>query len=163
MAQITYADKTAINVNPDVAATNKISDADMNEIKTVVNTNDTNVGDLSNLTTPVASSIVGAINSIVESGSNANGDYIKYADGTMICWGAKQTGTITFAETFISTPKMIVSVNNAQNNFMHVAQGSASSGSAGALVATYQSIGSTNAWAIDNSVYINYIAIGKWK
>lgn len=103
------------------------------------------------------------VNSIIESGSNTNGNYVKYTDGTMICWGSKPTGNITFAETFISTPTLIVSVNNAQNNFMHVAQGSASSGSTGSLVATYQSIGTTNAWAIDNTVTINYIAIGKWK
>lgn len=28
-----------------------------------------------------------AINGIIESGSNANGNYIKYADGTLICYG----------------------------------------------------------------------------
>lgn len=41
MAQITYADKSAINVNPDVASTNKVEAGDMNEIKSVVNANDT--------------------------------------------------------------------------------------------------------------------------
>ena len=29
------------------------------------------------------------INNIVESGNNSNGDYIKYSDGTMICYGRK--------------------------------------------------------------------------
>lgn len=37
MAKITYADKVALNVNPGVAAINKVQDSDMNEIKTVVN------------------------------------------------------------------------------------------------------------------------------
>lgn len=41
MAQITYINKSFINENPDVAAQNKVSAADMNEIKTVVNQNDT--------------------------------------------------------------------------------------------------------------------------
>ena len=41
MAQITYADKSAINVNPDVASTNKVEAGDMNEIKSVINANDT--------------------------------------------------------------------------------------------------------------------------
>ena len=27
-----------------------------------------------------------AINEVVESGSNSNGNYIKFSDGTMICW-----------------------------------------------------------------------------
>ena len=37
MGKITYADKTAINENTGVAATNKVQAADMNEIKSVVN------------------------------------------------------------------------------------------------------------------------------
>ena len=36
---ISYTDKSYINENPSVAATNKITDSDMNEIKTVVNNN----------------------------------------------------------------------------------------------------------------------------
>ena len=40
MAQITYADKVAIETNS-VADINQVKDSDMNEIKTVVNTNDT--------------------------------------------------------------------------------------------------------------------------
>lgn len=40
MGQITYADKSAINENAGVAATNKVQAADMNEIKSVVNAND---------------------------------------------------------------------------------------------------------------------------
>ena len=43
MGQITYADKSAINVNPDVADTNKVNAADMNEIKTAVNDNDSRI------------------------------------------------------------------------------------------------------------------------
>lgn len=80
----------------------------MNEIKSVVN-NNANV--LGNIAT-----------TIIESGSNSNGSYIKYADGTMICykeiqvtsnitnsWGNLYESTSavslgTWAETFISTP-----------------------------------------------------------
>lgn len=39
MAQITYANKVALNENPEIAAINKVSDNDMNEIKQVVNDN----------------------------------------------------------------------------------------------------------------------------
>jgi microcystin-dependent protein len=39
MSKITYINKSFINENPDVAAQNKVSAADMNEIKTVVNNN----------------------------------------------------------------------------------------------------------------------------
>ena len=57
---------------------------------------------------------------IVESGSNTNGNYIKFADGTMICYAIlsfnleitnqyegvyyANTGSITFPQEFISTP-----------------------------------------------------------
>lgn len=43
MAQITYTDKIALNVNSDIPAINKVNDTDMNEIKTVVNSNETKV------------------------------------------------------------------------------------------------------------------------
>lgn len=43
MAQITYADKTALYQNQDIAAENKVRDVDMNEIKEVVNDNETKI------------------------------------------------------------------------------------------------------------------------
>lgn len=46
MAQITYADKSAINTNSGVADINKCNASDMNEIKTVVNTNATTLDTL---------------------------------------------------------------------------------------------------------------------
>ena len=44
MGKITYADKTALNVNPDIAAENKVQDTDMNNIKQVVNGNVSSIG-----------------------------------------------------------------------------------------------------------------------
>ena len=43
MAQITYVNKVALNENPNVPAINKVRDADMNEIKEVVNQNETKI------------------------------------------------------------------------------------------------------------------------
>jgi hypothetical protein len=40
MAKITYDNKSYINQNADIPAANKVQDSDLNEIKTVVNTND---------------------------------------------------------------------------------------------------------------------------
>lgn len=37
MAQITYDDKVALNVNSDIADINKVNASDMNEIKNVIN------------------------------------------------------------------------------------------------------------------------------
>lgn len=41
MAQITYTDKVALNVNSDIPDINKVNASDMNEIKQVVNENET--------------------------------------------------------------------------------------------------------------------------
>lgn len=60
IAKITYANKVNINTNSNVADINKVIDSDMNEIKTVVNTNADNLGDVANLVS--ASNVVDAIN-----------------------------------------------------------------------------------------------------
>lgn len=62
MAQITYTDKTALNINGDIADTNKVNASDMNEIKSVVNGNYNEVGDITTLTTTNKTSVVNAIN-----------------------------------------------------------------------------------------------------
>lgn len=78
MAQITYANKSDINTTA-TPATNKVTSADMNEIKSVVNTNANLMGDLANLNTTDKSNLVGAINEIntVTTGSaTVNSTYI---------------------------------------------------------------------------------------
>ena len=43
MAQITYANKVALNDNPNINAINKVRDVDMNELKEVINENETKI------------------------------------------------------------------------------------------------------------------------
>lgn len=43
MSKITYTNKVAINENVEIPDINKVTDSDMNEIKTVVNNNDDNM------------------------------------------------------------------------------------------------------------------------
>lgn len=156
---ITYANKTALNENPDVAAVNKCQAADLNEIKSVVNNNAT---ELSN---------------VFDSGTNANGSWIKYSDGTMICAGKKSSGTITwqsdsnhylalaltyddFPQTFISQPTVTKTIESATptQRYMGIIGGSApTTTNAG----TYNLITYWN--ASNTSVIASYIAIGKWK
>ena len=62
ISQITYATKSDINTSSTPAA-NKVVASDMNEIKTVVNGNATNIGDISQLGT-VSTNLVGAINEV---------------------------------------------------------------------------------------------------
>lgn len=63
---INYTDKESLITSP-LPAENKIMDTDMNEIKSVVNNNANELGIL------------------ISSGSNSNGTYIKFSNGTMIC------------------------------------------------------------------------------
>ena len=65
MAKITYQDKVFLNQNSQVADINKVTDTDLNQIKNVVNGNDANVGDLSDLNTVDKTSTVNAINEVV--------------------------------------------------------------------------------------------------
>lgn len=65
MAKITYENKVALNVNSDVADINKCNASDLNEIKEVVNNNDDNIGDLTQLNTTNKSNLVSAINEVI--------------------------------------------------------------------------------------------------
>lgn len=64
MAKITYDNKVTLNPQPSIADINKVTDADMNEIKTSVNTLYDNQGDLNSLTTTEKSNLVGAVNEV---------------------------------------------------------------------------------------------------
>lgn len=174
MAKITYENKVALNVNSDIADINKVNASDLNEIKDVVNTNDDNMGLLSNLNTTNKSNLVGAINSIVESGSNTNGDYIKYSDGTMICtkkvsfvglqftiaWGsAYETSPVDlgdYAQEFVDIPLMFVSCAYSTA----AAEGLANTKTGYGSVVFYRPI-RTDATTYSYTFYL--MAIGKWK
>jgi len=45
LTNITFADKSFINQNPSIPNNNKVSDTDMNEIKSVINGNNTKIND----------------------------------------------------------------------------------------------------------------------
>ena len=64
MAMITYDNKSTLNPQPSVADVNKVKAEDMNEIKSVVNANYGEVGDITTLTTTDKTSVVNAINTL---------------------------------------------------------------------------------------------------
>ena len=121
--------------------------------------------------------IVGALASgaVMESGSNANGSYIKYADGTMICFsdkhlalestsgekisaGAMFFGNITYPVQFFDVP--IVIVNTEANSNSHGFTGGAFTKSkSGARIVYYSIVSILNEqWSI-----CCYITVGRWK
>jgi hypothetical protein len=79
---ITFADKVTLDPQPSVARENKVTDDDMNEIKSVINSK---VGDVDNLDT-TSNTIVGAI--------NENNASIK-SIGKLLWEGTFSSGSIT--------------------------------------------------------------------
>lgn len=141
--------------------------------------------DLPSTKTPINSSnlnkiqdnVEEAINGIIESGKNENGSWIKFPDGTMICKNTKQFsvstqstlgsnlyyGNIqnvgTFPIEFIERPDINFNVHNGSNIFaiQPFDFNSVTTTSAGGVYP----ISTAN---VNNvSIYISYIAIGKWK
>lgn len=91
---ITFNNKTTLNSQPDIANENKVTASDMNEIKSVYNTE---IGDVSNLIT-TATNVVDAINESVCKIS--------------ILWsGSKNTtGNITLSEAYTNYDFLLVGI-----------------------------------------------------
>lgn len=109
---------------------------------------------------------------IMESGSNDNGNYIKFYDGTLICyadkygesslfdyWGQFKRGqvTVTFPQTFIANPFVNTGLKNAES----FAQLSVSAEDIKISGFTAKVFKPNNATSV--SCELTYIAIGKWK
>ena len=122
MAQITYADKSTMNVNSSIPDINKVNASDMNEIKSVVNGNYNEVGNITTLTTTDKSSVVNAIN---ETSGLLNGlvytEVVTLASNITIKansnYGSTQTKTISPRTGY--TPIM-VSLHNIYNRAVNL-------------------------------------------
>lgn len=105
------------------------------------------------------------------SGSNDNGSWIKYADGTMICYGiftgtlttaawgtiadGNLSGTFTFPQSFINVP-IITAVDCSGYSFMITQIISTQTGVSKITLARSNAVSNVN-------VSVSYIAIGRWK
>lgn len=113
---------------------------------------------------------------IIEEDSNANGSYVKFADGTMICWRnnfsvnyantARLTTSFTYAATFVDTGMVgLVSFNDATSVEV---LGLTNAG--GALVhrSLTTSTGEIRLYIDDvnfssgKTVTVDFLAIGRW-
>ncbi|MCI6458258.1 MAG: hypothetical protein MSA56_11260 [Clostridium sp.] len=167
-------DSTDIQIN-EVSGTDNInfSFKSGNSLSQEINNINTKIGDLTQLNTTNKSNLVGAINSIVESGSNANGDYIKYSDGTMICtkkvsfvglqftiaWGnVYETPPVElgdYAQEFVDIPLMFITAATSSA----VAEGVGNTKTSFGKVTFYRPI-RTEA---DYTYTFYLMAIGKWR
>lgn len=113
-------------------------------------------------------------NSIIDSGSNSNGSYIKYYDGTMICWKTiSRTTNITngwgnlyestsavslgnWAETFYAKPTTNVTKTAGQGSWLELVQNISTTSCGSTYVVS--AVNRSNV-----SVTFDIIGIGRWK
>jgi hypothetical protein len=131
----------------------------------------------SSQTAPYSQNYINTNVGVVESGSNSNGSYIKYSDGTMICykivtgttnistaWGNGYTSGAdnsiylgNFAAEFISKPIVNVTLERGSSNCWLASNINVGTISAG-IVSLLRFTMATNV-----AYTLNVIAIGKWK
>lgn len=181
MAQISYTNKVALNENPEILDINKVTDDDMNEIKQVVNDNynntiqitDTEPSDSDNKLW-IDTGEVQNLGSEIESGSNANGNWTKFADGTMICiirktitvainqaWGNLYTGEVpafTYPVAFVSSPTVNYTVSGGNSAMIMPWIGSTDNNTLTDRMALVRGATTTS-----QNYIVNITAIGRWK
>ena len=153
-----------------------INKDNLNHMDNGIANNDSAIGNLANLNTSAKDNLVNAVNEIVvESGTNTNGSWIKFAAGTMICikkvkfthvviddaWGSVYNTTSTldfgdYAQEFIETPSVSITLADGATCFCESFSGR-----------TKTAIGSTWLWKptveANGTMTFDVIAIGKWK
>ena len=153
-----------------------INKDNLNHMDNGIANNDGAIGNLANLNTSVKDNLVNAINStIIETGTNNNGTYIKYADGTMICT-KKVAGQAKITETwgnlydtgdnpldlgnwaipFIDVPIVSISFYGANGQWVEGFQTSTTKEKVGKISIASATSKTANA-------YYNIIGIGRWK
>ena len=116
--------------------------------------------------------VLQAIANVVNSGSNSNGDYIQFDDGTMICckvvtqrvamtnsWGSLYEGQMTLGDwpaPFLAKPYMSVHNRSGVGAMIESTGTGASATSCGSIYLA-------RATSITNNVAVDVIGIGRWK
>lgn len=129
----------------------------------------------------VMQAIVGAVSqsggvptgAIVEQGSNGNGEYVRFADGTQICWrrhlrapgvmagGAfVSLGAYTFPAAFVAPPVVAAMYDGGWSVYiMASVQGVTAAGLGGAY---FTNVGSASRDTTGTNPTFHYIAVGRW-
>ena len=120
--------------------------------------------------------VVGAMGSaIIERGSNANGEYIRWADGTQVCispqltitaGGMTQTytSTSTHAAAFIEAPTSVISTLGTNSGNVSAIGAFYMNGPYVQALTTYTTIKLYSyREALTTDVYVKLLTIGRWK
>jgi hypothetical protein len=100
---------------------------------------------------------------IIQRGSNANGEFVKYADGTMLCWRGATAVTTDSASAFSWTPPASFSPDQLDSRI--VAIGSRDTGTGGVVLAQIAGTGVAlrfRAGIVNTSITVTVQAIGRW-
>lgn len=119
--------------------------------------------------------VVGAMGSaIIERGSNANGEYIRWADGTQVCWHIFQftpsewlggagiwitKAAVTFPASFVVSPTVIGQSMDGAVSSRGSFIGNVESRTNTGCVLNIRAISSNS----NIGMYLAYLAIGRWK
>lgn len=96
---------------------------------------------------------------IIETGSNGNGDFVKYANGTLICHDANGNcfiggSTITFPHAFVDNTKTVVMVTSRGSQDLITSNGN--------TLTTFNVFSIVSSTGASSNVVFNFIAIGRW-
>lgn len=107
---------------------------------------------------------------IEERGENENGNYVKFSDGTQLCWGRgeglpvetssgalyrSETFQVPFASEFLAGNEIAISINVAALNWWADISGSSDTG--------YCNVRMFGTTSTSSSFGLRYLAIGRWK
>lgn len=114
--------------------------------------------------------VVGAMGSaIIERGSNANGEYVRWADGTQVCWGKFPYSCNTvdvFQSITITFPAIFANNNVSGGAYFQSAPGKMMIPTNWYTTTTTVNIyfyGAEGAPTSTNTLNIRWFAIGRWK
>lgn len=107
--------------------------------------------------------VMGAVSNIVEYGSNANGAYIKFGNGVLVCWASKNNtasnyATWTYPVAFVAAPVVWGANNGGENTGL-----GCSVGTIGASSCRYSLIVFTTGVYYAGTLPCALLAIGRWK
>ncbi len=103
---------------------------------------------------------------IIERGSNANGQFVKYADGTLICWQKTNGGGVNWFDWiypagFVSIPVFTATINPSGNS-ANVFTTQASSSATAASIRKKFMPNAGGAWGDAFGEVVDLLAIGRW-
>jgi hypothetical protein len=131
---ITFNNKTTLNSQPDIANENKVTASDMNEIKSVYNTE---IGDITDLDTTDKTSVVNAINEVngkiksanITGTTNQNGEVnvtnfnSNFKPSTILILFVKVLDKIPFVTTNATGTTLFVGFRNRGTTYSPVSNG----------------------------------------